>query len=162
MSGLRVRYRIVAVFSTVGALCCGLGWLGALFGPRPWLYFAVIGFLLGLIGYALPKKADDELDEKTRGHPRRRRLQRLVQLVGLVVLVSMGVLFSVARLDGVADYPAFEKLEEYQLNNHGHLEPVSRLRYITISASFSTGWCGMALLLNLSILYRALYGRDVF
>jgi hypothetical protein len=80
--------------------------------------------------------------------------------LGLLFFVGLVVLFSVAREDGVASYPAFEERAVYELNSHGARKQVSRLRYILVSAAFGTGWHAAALAVNLTALYRRLYGED--
>jgi cytochrome c biogenesis protein CcdA len=89
----------------------------------------------------------------------RRWLERLVGVVMASAGLGVLVLFASARLGGVADFPAFEKLPKYELHNHGQRTEVSRFRYVTVSASFALGWHSGAALMSLVCLYRLLYGK---
>lgn len=151
--------RVVVALTAAGAVCCAAAWLGTIFGPRSLLWLGAIGFLLAVGAAYLTKGVDPALDEATRSEPRRRALGNAVRVLVLVAAAAGIVLFAVARLDGVADFPALERRPVYQLNNHGELKTVSRARYVVMSASFGTAWCGMALAFNLHYLYRARYGR---
>jgi hypothetical protein len=68
-----------------------------------------------------------------------------------VPLESLAVLFVIAtavgmvsgwwaRQEGVARHPVLQERERYQLNNHGKLTDVSRLRYVLAGVGWATAW----------------------
>ena len=141
----------------------------ALFGPRGFLLFGALGFVVGWCCVFLCSLSDQvkEFLAATPGgllgantHSSAPKiLERAIRGVTAAALLGIIVLFASARLEGTADFPAFETLPKYELSNHGIRTEVSRLRYAVVSGSFAIGWHSMAALMSLTCLYRLLCGK---
>jgi hypothetical protein len=122
-----------------------VSWGASLIGPRSLFWFGLLGFLGGAAALLLaPRRA------RVRPHPLEPSvsLVRCESFLGMLILISIVVMFATCRLDGVADFPALGWRPVYELNNHGQHHVVTRFRFALASSSFSTGWHGMALLTN--------------
>ena len=142
-----------------GLVCCAIGWVGAIFGPKALFAFGVVGFGLSLFGHLLVRRVKrPHLATAPSWAIASLWLARIV--AGILVVLSLVTMFASSGAGGVADFPALEVRPTYELNNHGHHTQVSRTRYILASASFSTGWLAIAALANLEALGRVLGGAS--
>lgn len=155
--GISILRKIIALS---GILLCVVAWFGAIFGPRELFLFGILAFFCPVLAtLRLPKIPDGPAIRPAT--PFQTMLKRAGLTLGLAAFLCLVVLFSTARTAGVADTPAFERLDKYELNNHGAYTEVSRLRYIVVSASFSTGWVGAVMLFNISAFYRLMYNENL-
>jgi hypothetical protein len=153
-----IANRVLVPISCVGCVCCVVGWVGAIVGPRSVALVGAAGFALGVVGHLATK---GDRPQGTCGSERAMRFIRgAVGVAGLLVAVALPLLFISAWNGGVADFPALEPRSHYELNNHGIHTAVVRSRYVLVSASFATAWHAMALLANLTVLSKRLRGED--
>jgi hypothetical protein len=153
------RATTFAALSAVGALCCVLGWIGWIAGPRALVGFGAAGFVCGVVGHVL--STSGELPRTGSWLSLRPAVRRVSLVAGLLAIVSMALMFAGAWAAGVADFPALESRPLYELNSHGVRTAVPRWRYVLVSMALGTGWHAMALLANMSAMSRKLYGEDL-
>ena len=90
----------------------------------------------------------------------RRPMGILTAMQMFMIIVAVIMLVCAASGYGVTDqYPVFQGRERYVIHSHGRQSEVSRLRYVTVGASFFVGWLGMAALPSLLSLHYVLFGR---
>ncbi|HET6898292.1 MAG TPA: hypothetical protein VFK70_08085 [Vicinamibacteria bacterium] len=144
--------------SVIGAAGCVIGWVGMMVGPRSLMLFGFAGFVAalpaGMFARRSPVAAVEGSSRFQRG------LRTSIRALFGVFFVGLVLMFATGRLDGVGEFPALQRRTTYELNNHGERTRVSRARFVSEGVAFATGWTAMALVANLSALYRALYGKD--
>jgi hypothetical protein len=149
----------VQVLSITGAVASLVGWIGMTFGPRSLFLFGMAGFLCGIVGRLVPRGPAVATAEPRA--PRRRALRGFIRVLAAVFVVGLVATFVNGIPDGgVSGMPAFQNRPTYELNDHGRRTNVSRTRYVLLGVSFATCWTAMALVANLSTLYRTLYGEQ--
>jgi hypothetical protein len=137
-----------------------------LFGPRGFVMFGIVGFLLGAAGWVVAQKLF--LPANPRGltdlWPGAGRLDKptawAANILGLIAGISIVTMLLSARLDGVTSggFPVFAAREKYELENHGRKTIVSPARYLTIGASFVLGWHSLAVYFSVSAIRIFMFG----
>ncbi len=153
------RTTTLATLGVAGALCCVLGWIGWMVGPRALVGFGVAGFGCGALGLVASRSAGPPGAESRLWL--RSAIRKVSVVAGILAIVGIGVMLAAAWDAGVADFPALESRPRYELNNHGVRTGVPRWRYVLVSLAFGTGWHAMALLANMSSMSRGLYGEEL-
>jgi hypothetical protein len=143
---------VVVLVSILPALFTFVGWFAWIFGPRSLSWCAVVGFVGAAASFSFWKRVYAWPEAKQWAG----FLSRTEIVLGLLCTVCLVIMFASCRMDGVADFPALEWRPVYELNSHGDKTEVTRLRYVLASASFATGWNGMALLVTAAALRKRL------
>jgi hypothetical protein len=148
------------LFVLLGTCCCVLGWIGTLAGPRSLLLFGLLGFAIGGIGRLLTRRIH-VAPRSTTTDKLRLVVGKLSTTLVIIFFVCLCLSLLLSFLDGgVADFPALQRRDRYELNSHGHKTPVPRFRYVLNAALFGTCWHAMALTMNLSAFQRRWYGNE--
>jgi hypothetical protein len=137
-----------------------------LFGPRGFVMFGIVGFLLGAAGWVVAQKLFLPANPRglTDAWPGAGRLDKptawVANVFGLIAGISIVTMLLSARLDGVTSggFPVFAAREKYELENHGRKTIVSPTRYLAIGASFVLGWHSLALYFSVSAMRIFMFG----
>jgi hypothetical protein len=159
-----------------GLLACSLvtvplSLYGELFGPQRWVLLAIVAFLLSMAVFFLARQSLGVrfLKECPAGLSTRfpelanwrKRIERALMPIGLLVFLSMAAMFVSGRGAGVpADaLPVLAAREHYVLTNHGKRTEVSAVRFWLAGGGGLVAWhCG-ALFAALMAVYGLAYGE---
>jgi hypothetical protein len=159
-----------------GLLACSLFTIplslyGELFGPQRGIFLAIVAFLLSMLvffqarqplGIRFLKECPAGLSSRFPELAKwRKRIERALMPLGLLVFLSMAAMFISGRGAGVpADaLPVLAAREHYVLTNHGKRTEVSAVRFWLAGGGGLVAWhCG-ALFAALMAVYGLSYGE---